>query len=137
MRTYSRQLLLGLFITVGVGLFALAILTVGSRQKAFSHTARIRILFDDAEGLQSGDNVRLSGVKIGTVKKVSLDEDNRVEVWIAVGEGDLAHIYTDTRGKIGNDGFIGNRIVVLRGGTKAAGRVREMGSLMGERTVQT
>lgn len=137
MRDNTRHILLGVFVAVGVGLFVLAVLTVGSRQQSFASTARILVLFDDAQGLQPGNNVWLSGVKIGTVKRISLDENNRVEVLLSIGRGPFLHIYRDTRGKIGTDGFIGNRIVILYGGTKAAGRVPEMAVLAGEQTVRT
>ncbi|HVU94167.1 MAG TPA: MlaD family protein [Puia sp.] len=137
MRENTRHLLLGIFVAVGAGLFILAVLTVGSRQQSFARTVRIRVLFDDAQGLQPGNNVWLSGVKIGTVKRVSLDENNRVEVLLSIGRDPFSHIYRDTRGKIGTDGFIGNRIVILYGGTKTTGRVAEMAVLTGEQTVRT
>jgi phospholipid/cholesterol/gamma-HCH transport system substrate-binding protein len=137
LRDNRRHILLGAFVAIGAGLFVLAVLTVGSRQQSFSSTARIRVLFDDAEGLQPGNNVWLSGVKIGTVKRVILDEDNRVEALLSIGKNQLKHVYRDTRGKIGTDGFIGNRLVILYGGTKAAGRAEEMAVLTGEQTVRT
>lgn len=137
MRENTRHLLLGVFVAVGVGLFVLAVLTVGSRQQSFVRTARIRVLFEDAEGLQPDNNVWLSGVKIGTVKRVSLDENNRVEVQLSIGRDQFSHIYRDTRGKIGTDGFIGNRIVILYGGTKGAGGAADMAVLTGEPTVRT
>jgi phospholipid/cholesterol/gamma-HCH transport system substrate-binding protein len=133
----KNHALLGLFIAVGLGLFILAVLTVGSRQKVFSSTVQARMFFDDAEGLQAGNNVWLSGVKVGTVKKLGLTGDNRVEVTLNIGREEFAHLYNDTHGKIGSDGLIGNRIIVLYGGTPAAGKLSGNGILTSEKTVST
>ncbi|HVS96884.1 MAG TPA: MlaD family protein [Puia sp.] len=133
----KNHALLGGFIAVGAGLFVLAVLTVGSRQQLFSRTQLARVVFDDASGLQAGNNVWLSGVKVGTVKKIGLTSDNRVEVTLSIGRHEFAHLYTDTRGKIGSDGLIGNRIVVLYGGTPDAGRLPDGGTLAGTKTVNT
>lgn len=133
----KNHALLGLFIAVGSGLFILAVLTVGSRQKVFSSTMQAKMIFDDAEGLQAGNNVWLSGIKVGTVKKLALTGNNQVEVTLTIGREEFAHLYRDTRGKIGSDGLIGNRIIVLYGGTPAAGKLAENGILASVRTIST
>lgn len=137
MHSFNRHALLGLFVVIGVGLFILAVLTVGSRQQVFSRTLRARIIFEDAQGLQKGDNVWLSGVKIGTVQRIGLNADNRVEVVMNVGRNEFSHIYKDASGKIGSDGLIGNRIIVLSGGSPGAGRLAEYGVIRSERTLST
>jgi len=137
MRTLNNHALLGLFIVIGAGLFVLAILTVGSRQKTFSRTARVRIVFDDAGGLQPGCNVWLSGVKVGTVKRLSLDADNRVEVQLSIGRTEFSHLYRDASGKIGLDGLIGNRIITLNGGTPSSGTLSENAVIQSQRSLQT
>lgn len=137
MQTFKHQILLGSFVTIGIGLFILAVLTVGSRQKTFDQTKRVRIVFDDAEGLQAGDNVWLSGVKVGTVKSVGLAIDNRVEVQLNIGRKDFSHLYRDASGKIGSDGLIGNRIIILHGGTPDSGRIAPGGIIASEKTIRT
>lgn len=137
MRSIRNQVLLGTFVIIGAGLFILAVLTVGSRQRTFDRTQRVRILFDDAEGLQAGDNVWLSGVKVGTVKSVSLTIDNQVEVQLNIGRKDFSHLYRDASGKIGSDGLIGNRIIILHGGRPDSGRVIAGGTITSEKTVRT
>lgn len=137
MRTFNTHALMGLFVIIGAGLFILAVLTVGSRQQVFSRTILVRIDFDDAEGLQNGNNVWLSGVKVGTVKRLLLKEDNRVEVQLTIGRAEFSHLYKDASGKIGSDGLIGNRIVVLNGGNSSSGRLSANEIIHGERTLST
>ncbi|HLX67729.1 MAG TPA: MlaD family protein [Puia sp.] len=137
MRTFNTHALMGLFVVIGAGLFILAVLTVGSKQQAFSRTILVRIVFEDAEGLQNGNNVWLSGVKVGTVKRLLLKEDNRVEVQLSIGRTEFSHLYKDASGKVGSDGLIGNRIVVLNGGSSSTGRLSANEIIRGQRTLST
>ncbi|HUB61636.1 MAG TPA: MlaD family protein [Puia sp.] len=137
MRKLKHSALLGLFVVIGVGLFILAVLTVGSRQNVFARTIRARMILDDAEGLRRGDNIWLSGVKVGTVRRVGLDADNQVEVVFDVERAQFFHLYKDASGKVGSDGLIGNRIILLSGGTPATGRLAENDMIRSERTLRT
>ena len=42
--------------------------------------SRYSAIFDDASSLQSGDSVRVAGVRVGTVNSVALQPDNSVVV---------------------------------------------------------
>ena len=101
-------------IKVGVFMVTMVLLTValfaifgqyrGGSQN--SYTA----VFDDVSSLKSGDSVRVAGVRVGTVKSVSLQPDNTVTV-----------------------GFGADRDIVLTSGTKAA--VRYL-NLVGDRYLE-
>jgi phospholipid/cholesterol/gamma-HCH transport system substrate-binding protein len=95
------------------------------------------VLFDDVGGLQEGNNVWLSGVKIGMVKKISFRENTQVEVIMRIDEDMLSHISKDAKAKISSDGFIGNRIVSIYGGSAAAGGISNNGWLVTEKSVTT
>ena len=113
----SRSIIVGLFILLGVVIFAAAVFTIGSQQKAFEKTIPIKAVFDDVNGLHIGNNVWLSGLKIGTVKKMRFLENAKVEVIMNIDQSSFQQIRKDAKAKIGSDGLIGNRIVVIYGGT--------------------
>jgi phospholipid/cholesterol/gamma-HCH transport system substrate-binding protein len=135
--SYKRPVILGIFVVLGLFLIVLAVFTVGSQRKIFSRTLQVRVDFDDVEGLQAGNNVWLSGVKVGTVKKWAFIANNRVEVWLDIDRTARSHIYKNARAKISSDGLIGNRIVVLFGGTDSAGPVVPGDVLESVRTLNT
>lgn len=101
------------------------ILTLGEQQNKFNRSIRIKAVFDDVNGLQKGNNVWFSGVKIGTVKKISFFGDSQVEVDMNINQDIKDHIHKDAKAKISTDGLIGNRIVVIYDGTSAAGSIEE------------
>jgi phospholipid/cholesterol/gamma-HCH transport system substrate-binding protein len=69
------------------------------------------------EGLKEGDNVWLSGVKIGTVTDVKIASQGRVLVKLNLKDKQSDFIRKDATASIGSDGLVGNKIVVIRPGT--------------------
>jgi len=65
----AQQVRLGAFVIVGLGLFLATVFLIGSENNIFNKTVTVTVVFRNVEGLKEGDNVWLSGVKVGTVKK--------------------------------------------------------------------
>ena len=74
----TTGLKVGIFMAVmlllTVALFAIFGQYRGGAQNTYT------AIFDDVSSLKSGDSVRVAGVKVGTVKSVSLQPDNTVTV---------------------------------------------------------
>lgn len=115
----KRGIIVGIFIFLGILIFTVAILTLGGQQKTFQKSLMVKAFFSDVEGLQKGNNVWFSGVKIGTVKNISFKGNSQVEVDISIQESSKEYIRRDAKAKISSDGLIGNKIVVLYGGSIA------------------
>ena len=113
----KRGIIVGIFIFLGILIFTVAILTLGGQQKTFQKSVTVKAFFSDVEGLQKGNNVWFSGVKIGTVKNISFKGNSQVEVDINIQESSKEYIRRNAKAKISSDGLIGNKIVVLYGGT--------------------
>ena len=62
----SRAFIVGIFIFLGLAIFVLTVLTLGGQQKTFQKSITVKAVFDDINGLQKGNNIWFSGVKIGT-----------------------------------------------------------------------
>ena len=65
--TNSQKVRLGLFVIIGTILFIAAVYRIGQRQDMFKNTFTINAFFQIVNGLQKGNNVRYSGIDIGTV----------------------------------------------------------------------
>ncbi len=119
----KQAVIVGIFILIGIIIFIAGVLTLGGQKRTFSRTIPIKAIFGDVSGLQAGNNVWIAGVKVGTVKSVKLAGDAAVEVIMNIEEQVLSHIKKDAKAKIGSDGLIGNRIVVIYGGSPATAAV--------------
>ncbi len=113
----ARQVKLGAFVVLGLVLFLAAVFLIGSEQNIFSRTFKIAAVFKNVEGLKRGDNVWLSGVKVGTVSNVEIVSEGEVVVELALRENQNSFIRKDAMASIGSDGLVGNKIVVIRPGT--------------------
>ena len=127
---YKRAIIVGIFIFLGIAIFIITVLTLGSQHKTFEKSITIAAVFDDVNGLQKGNNIWFSGVKIGTVKKISLSGSAKVEVIMNIEEHSHQFIRKDAKAKISTDGLIGNKIIVIYGGSLQVPEV-ETGDVLG------
>ncbi len=100
----------------------------------------VQVLLPNAEGLERGDRVRLSGVEVGVVRSVRLvsSEEVAVSLWL---HRDL-RLPNDSRALLQSVGVFGDRIVVLQpgaspnlaadGDTLAIGRTTGLMELAGD-----
>jgi phospholipid/cholesterol/gamma-HCH transport system substrate-binding protein len=133
----KRNIIVGLFVTVGLLILVAAIFTLGGQQKAFVPHLTVKAVFQDVNGLQKGDNVWFSGVKVGTVKAVDFYGTSQVRVTMHIEKKAHEFIRKDARAKIGAEGFIGNKLVVIYGGTPEAGAITGGENLQVEKTQTT
>ena len=121
----TRAVVIGIFVVIGLLIFILGVITLTGQKKSFSNAVNLKAIFDNVEGLQAGSNVWLNGVKIGTVKDVRFNEDGKVAVSMGVDEKMQVYIHKDAKAKVGSDGLIGNRIIVIYGGTPSSPTVND------------
>lgn len=119
MEEYKKKVKLGIFVIVGILFFLSALFYLGREDNWFSKTFIVLAVFNNVEGLNAGDNVWLSGVKIGTVKEVKIASSGRVIVSLALKERQNEFIKKDATAYVGSDGLVGSKIIVVRPGTSA------------------
>lgn len=83
----SREVKVGLVILTAVAVLAVGVFVIGDKNNLFSRKNEYYILFSSVSGLKPGSPVQLNGVDVGTVQKVILPQNPRleqIEVWIDV-----------------------------------------------------
>jgi phospholipid/cholesterol/gamma-HCH transport system substrate-binding protein len=121
----NRGVIVGVFLAGGLLILAAVIYSLGGSQKKFVKSVQISAVFDDVQGLKTGNNIWFSGVKIGTVKAIDFTGEHHVLISMNIEEEAQKYIHKDAKAKISSEGFIGNRIVVIYGGTAAAAPVED------------
>ncbi len=112
-----RNTRLGIFVITGILLFLFAIFYVGSEQSLFNANFPLRANFVDVNGLQKGNNVWLSGVKVGTVREVNIIDNSMVQIEMRIDQKLRQFIKEDALASISSEGFVGNTIVVIEPGS--------------------
>lgn len=130
----KRPVVVGIFVLVGLIFFIAGVLMIGNISGTFNKRMQVVTFFDDVNGLQVGNNVWFSGVKIGNVKNLRFYGDSQVEVLVNIDISAQEYIRKDAKIKISADGFIGNKILVISGGTQKVGRVEQGDTIQVENT---
>lgn len=116
----KRSIIVGLFIFIGLVIFIAGVLTLGGKQKRFVSSISLIAVFDNVNGIQAGNNVFFSGVKIGTVSKINFYGTSQVEVTMHIEKSAQKYIHKNSLAKLGSEGFIGNKMVeILSGPTQS------------------
>lgn len=113
----KRKVIVGVFILVGLVILIMTILTLGSQKRSFEKTIGVKAFFENVNGLQKGNNIWFSGVKVGTIRKVYITGKGQVEVDMNIEKASTQFIRKDAKAKLSTDGLIGNKIIEIYGGT--------------------
>src|SRR6476661_5970670 len=113
----KKAITVGIFFFIGLAIFLIVIFTLGGQKKSFVKSFTLNVVFDDIQGLKVGNNVWFSGVKIGTIKKLEFYGNSQVRVFLSIEEEAHKYIHKDAKASISSDGLIGNKIVVIDGGS--------------------
>ncbi len=124
-KTNSEKLKLGAFVTFGLLIFVVAVYFIGQSQNLFAKTFSISSNFTNVNGLIPGNNVRYSGINIGTVKRIQMINDTVINVEMSLEEKMMNHIKKDAIATIGSDGLVGNMIVNIIPGNQGNGRIEQ------------
>jgi phospholipid/cholesterol/gamma-HCH transport system substrate-binding protein len=132
-----RAVIVGIFIFLGVGILIVTILTLGSQKKTFGDSVGVISFFENVNGLQKGNNIWFSGVKVGTIKNITIRGNGRVEVDMNVEDKSAAFIKKDALAKLSTDGLIGNKIIEIYGGSPESPAISQGDTLGGAKLLST
>lgn len=114
----SRNLKLGIFVVAGLIIFTLAVYYIGNRKNIFGNNTVISSVFKNVNGLQEGNNVRYSGVNVGTVKDITILNDTSICVDMLISEKAIGLIKKNSLATINSDGLVGSMIVNILPGNE-------------------
>ncbi|HET7896411.1 MAG TPA: MlaD family protein [Flavisolibacter sp.] len=133
----KRAVIVGAFVFFALVIFVVGVMTLGGQRSIFNNGATVHAIFPEVNGLQPGNNVWYAGVKVGTVQAVSFTRQGTVDVEMRITDESLPVVKKDTKAKVSADGFIGNKIVVLFGGSDAAPVVESGSTLQSASSLST
>jgi phospholipid/cholesterol/gamma-HCH transport system substrate-binding protein len=128
---------LGLFIGGGVVLFLLAIFLIGKQKNLFNPVFKLTAAFYNVSGLQVGNNVRFSGINVGTVNSIDIINDSTVMVEMLIKTSVKKFIRSDCTISIGSEGLIGDRLLIISQGNPASPLVVDKQQLLSNEPVET
>ena len=119
-RPASNNVRLGLFVVAGMGFLLVTLFLLGRQQNLFSRSLVVVADFRNVSGLLTGNNVRLGGIPVGTVRKIQILNDTTVRVAMSLDRKVRPFVRKNAIAAIGTDGLVGNTIVNLEAGAGPA-----------------
>ena len=107
---------LGMFVIIGLVLFVGTIYFVGKQKNLFVSTFELYSKFKSVNGLEVGNNVRLSGINIGTVDGIEFLNDTSVVIKLVIKEEVRKYIKKDAIASINSDGLMGDKVLTISAG---------------------
>ena len=107
------ELIVGVFVLVGIVCLGYLSIKLGKLELIGGDVYEVDALFNSATGLKAGATVEVAGVEVGRVKTISLKED-RAMVKLTVQNG--TKLYSDTIASIKTRGIIGEKYLALSPG---------------------
>ncbi|HQW22222.1 MAG TPA: MlaD family protein [Bacteroidia bacterium] len=133
----KRKVAVGVFVLIGVLFLIGGILMIGNLHETFKKKITLVAMFDDVSGLQSGNNVWFSGVKIGSVSDLQFYSQHTVKVTMNIEEKAQPFIRKDAFVKVSTDGLIGNKILIIYGGSPQVAQISDLDSLAVEKSLSS
>lgn len=102
---------LGVFVLAGLLIMIFSLYMIGKDTNMFGSNYTLKVRFDNVHGLTSGNNVRYSGIQVGTVKRVKILSDTLIEVSMLIDTKMKHYIHKNDIVSMSTDGLMGNRIL--------------------------
>jgi outer membrane protein OmpA-like peptidoglycan-associated protein len=122
----SRTFRLGAFIVGTLLILATGVFLIGEKEFLFSPTFPLKADFQNVAGLSVGADVRVGGLREGTIQRIELPSrpDEKVTVVMKMQDSTRNIIRKDSVASIKTEGLLGDKYVEISFGSKEAPQVQ-------------
>lgn len=121
----SKNIRVGIFVMIGTGLLIFSLYLIGTKQNLFGSTFTLKAQFHQVNGLMPGNNVRFTGIDVGTVKSVEIINDTIVNVEMVIENKVQIFIKKNATATVGTDGLMGNKLININASNQNAPSVED------------
>lgn len=128
----TREKKVGLFVSVGLLVAGALTFLIGDQRRMFDKHIRLNTTFDDVAGLKPGAPVRMGGVDVGAVEKVSFGtdpKDKKIHIGFNVIADAVDRVRADSTVTISNKGLLGDKMLEIAQGSPSQPHVEPGGEI--------
>ncbi len=112
MKKYALETVVGIFVLIGIAAIAYMTVKLGHLSVFGPATYPLYAPFTTVSGLRVGSPVEMLGLSVGTVDRITLDQDKgRVVVEMQIRQG--VKVYGDAIASIRTEGLIGDKYLSI------------------------
>ncbi len=128
---------LGIFVITSLLFLIFSLYMIGRNRNIFGSTFTIKASFYNVNGLTPGNNVRFSGIDIGTVRKIEIESDTSILVTMVIDQEARVHIKENSVAAVGSDGLMGNKLININAGSIGSPSVKEGDKIYSVKPIET
>jgi phospholipid/cholesterol/gamma-HCH transport system substrate-binding protein len=128
--TTTNNIQLGSFVAVGFVFLLAALYFIGKNRNLFDQTFEVSATFYNVNGLTKGNNVRFSGIDVGTIKRVDIISDTSVKVTMIIEKRVHSFIKKNSLASVGTDGLMGNKLVNITNTSSSSNEIIAEGDML-------
>lgn len=128
---------LGLFVLAGLMFLIFSLYMIGRNRNLFGSTFTIQASFQNVNGLTPGNNVRFSGIDVGTVREIIIESDTSILVTMVIDKKARQYIKKNSVASVGTDGLMGNQLININSVRENAEPVEEGDKIHAEQPIET
>lgn len=109
----ANNMLVGIFVALGFGVFTFLVFNMGGGGGVFSSTYTLYARFPEVKGLHPGSEISLSGLRIGVVKDITVSADGTKDLIIelSLAKKMKPQIRQDSNAMIRTQGVLGDKYI--------------------------
>jgi phospholipid/cholesterol/gamma-HCH transport system substrate-binding protein len=122
----SQNVRLGLFIVLGLAVLTGGIFMIGGRQSMWQSTYTVKAEFANVGGLNESADVRVGGIREGSVQHIQLPREPRGKVTVVMNLAESTRdiVREDSTAAIKSEGLLGDEYVEVSFGTPESGKLK-------------
>jgi phospholipid/cholesterol/gamma-HCH transport system substrate-binding protein len=122
----SQSVRLGFFIIVTLAALAAGVFLIGDKQAIWQSSYIVKAEFQNVSGLNEGADVRVGGIRNGSVQFIQLPQDpkGKVTVVMSLGSRTKSIIRRDSTAAIKSEGLLGDKFVEISFGSREAAQLK-------------
>jgi phospholipid/cholesterol/gamma-HCH transport system substrate-binding protein len=122
----SQNFRVGIFIIITLAILATGVFLIGSRESMFRSSYKVRADFDNVAGLNEGADVRVGGIRKGSVKRIQLPKEpnGKVVVLMDLEKETQSIVKLDSVADIKSEGMLGDKYVEISFGSMDSAKLR-------------
>jgi len=112
MKSSRLEIVVGIFFVLGLGAFGWLALQLGEVPwLSESHSYILYAEFDNISGVKKGADVQIAGVPVGSVRDITLNEDELAQATMQIEQG--IKIPVDSVASVKSQGIIGDKFIQI------------------------
>ena len=130
----NHNVLVGIFVTAAIVLFAACLFLIGNQHKAFNRHVVFYTNFQNVDGIPKGAKVRVDGMDAGEVENVEIPGRPAQKFRLKMKVEDRLHglIREDSFVTVETEGLVGDKFLLIQGGTDRASEAAPESTLQGK-----